>query len=223
MKVSTLAVALALLILLGSIIFATSKLNEATANSTAPPVARTGAPGDGGTCVSCHSGASGTGNLIMSLADSPTGYVPGATDTLVILITDPGEFRWGFEVTALKNSDDTMAGTLSTTADLATMTGVATSGGRTYVGHRSNGASLPFDPNDGTFWGVPGAAGWLVEWTAPPQGTGNVTFYASGVAANGDGLQGAADTTYTATLTVQELATSPVNTTTWGKIKTHFK
>src|SRR5438552_13198173 len=120
MKVSTLAVALALLILLGSIIFATSKPNEATANSTAPPVARTGAPGDGGTCVSCHSGASGTGNLIMSLADSPTGYVPGATDTLVILITDPGEFRWGLEVIALKNSDDTMAWTLSRTPGLAT-------------------------------------------------------------------------------------------------------
>ena len=222
MKVSTLVVALALLILLGSIIVAASKPHEATAFSTAPPVARTGAPGDGGTCVTCHTGTSGHGNLVMGLSTFTNSYVPGQTDTLVIALTNPGEIRWGFEVTALKNSDNTMAGTLSTTPDLATQTGAATSGGKTYIGHRSNGAIAPFDSNDGTFWGSPGIGAWLVEWTAPPQGTGDVTFYVSGVAANGDESSGSTDTTYTATLTIPEQGSSPVTSTTWGKIKTRF-
>ncbi len=222
MKVTTLVLAVALSILLGSIIFTTSKPNDATANSTAPPNATTGAPSEG-TCASCHTGTLGTGTLAMSLVDFQTTYVPGQTDTIVIAIGNTGEIRWGFELTALKNSDNTMAGTLAPVADLAVQTGTASAGGRTYIGHRSNGAVAQFDPNDGTFWGFPGAAGWLVEWTPPGPGSGPVTIYASGVAADGQGDQGATDTTYTATLTVQEQVTSPVTTTTWGKIKKRYQ
>jgi hypothetical protein len=222
MKVSTLVVTLALLILLGSIIFAASKPNDATANSTAPPAGRTGAPGDAGTCVTCHSGvSSGSGALVMALYDFNPTYVPGQTDTLVIGIGAPGATRWGFELTALKNSDNSMAGTFAPTSDSPVQTAIEPSGGRIYMGHRSNGALVPFDLDDGTEWGFP-TGGWLVEWTPPPQGSGDVTFYAAGIAANGDGLSGSADTTYAATYTVTEQAPSPVTSTTWGKIKTRF-
>jgi len=221
MKVSTLVVLLAFLILLGSVIFAVSKPHNATANSTAPPSGLTGAPGEG-TCITCHTGAStGSGALVMAMYDFIPTYVPGQTDTLVIGIGAPGATRWGFELTALKTSDNSMAGTFAPTADLPIQTGNATSGGRIYHAHRSNGAVLPFDVNDGTEWGFP-TGGWLVEWTPPAQGSGDVTFYLAAVAANGDQLAGAPDTTYTSTYVVTEQAPSPVTSTTWGKIKTRF-
>jgi len=222
MKVSTLVVTFAFLVLLGSIIFAASKPHEATALSSAPPAGRTGAPGDAGTCATCHSGTGGAGALIMALYDFNPTYVPGQTDTLVIGIGAPGATRWGFEVTALKNSDNTMAGTFGTIPDLAIQTGTEASGGRIYMGHRSNGAIAPFDLNDGTEWGF-ATGGWLVEWTPPAQGTGDVTFYAAGIAADGSQSAGATDTTYTATYVVTEQAPSPVTSTTWGKIKTRFR
>lgn len=222
MKVTTLVFAVALSILLGSIIFAVSHPKSATAFSASPPLATTGAPTEG-TCVSCHTGTSGHGTLAMALSDFQTTYIPGQTDTLVIGIGSPaGASRWGFELTVLKNSDNTMAGTLAPVADLATQLGTASSGGRTYIGHRSNGAIAPFDTNDGTEWGYP-VGGWLVEWTAPGPGSGPVTFYASGIAADGQENAGATDTTYTATLTVTEQGSSPVTSTTWGKIKKKYQ
>ena len=221
MKVSTLVVTLALMILLGSLIFAASKPHDATANSTSPPAGRTGAPGDAGTCVTCHSGTGGTGALVMSLYDFNPTYVGGQTDTLVIGIGAPGASRWGFELTALKDSDNSMAGSFAPTSDNPVQTASEASGGKFYMGHRSNGAIAPLDLNDGTEWGFP-TGGWLVEWTPPPQGSGNVTFYAAGIAANGDQLSGSTDTTYTAVYHVTEQASSPVTSTTWGKIKTRF-
>ena len=222
MKVSTLAVMLGFLILLGSVIFVVSKPDNATANSVAPPSAKTGAPGEG-TCVTCHTGTSGSGAAVMALYDFNPTYVGGQTDTLVIGIGAPGATRWGFELTALKNSDNSMAGTFAPTADSPTQTGNTTSGGRIYHGHRSNGALVPLDPSDGTEWGFP-TGGWLVEWTPPPQGSGDVTFYLAAVAADGNPLTsaGPTDTTYTTTYIVTEQAPSPVTTTTWGKIKTRF-
>jgi len=221
MKVSTLVAVSALLILLGSIIFAASKPNNATAFSSAPPAGRTGAPGDAGTCVSCHTGASGSGAAVMALINFQQTYVGGQTDTLVIGIAAPGATRWGFELTALKTSDNTMAGTFAPTADSPIETASEASGGRFYMGHRSNGAIAPLTPGDGTEWGFP-TGGWLIEWTPPPQGSGDVTFYLAGIAANGDESAGSTDTTYTATYTVTEQAPSPVTSTTWGKIKTRF-
>jgi hypothetical protein len=115
-----------------------------------------------------------------------------------------------------------MAGTFAPTSDSPVQTAAATSGGRIYMGHRSNGAIAPFDLNDGTEWGFP-VGGWLVEWTPPPQGSGDVTFYLAAVAADGSQSAGATDTTYTATYTVTEQAPSPVTSTTWGKIKKQYR
>src|SRR5262245_2179143 len=107
MKLTTLMLAAILCILLGSILLA-HKPKSATALSTAPPPGHTGAPGEG-TCASCHTGASGSGIFAMGLVDIATSYVPGRTDTLAIGIVNGGASRWGFEVTVLKNSDNTMA------------------------------------------------------------------------------------------------------------------
>lgn len=224
MKVITLVFVAIVCVLLGSIIFAASKPKDANANAAAPPSAYTGAPGDVGTCITCHTGAAGTGGLLLSLQDSPTEYTPGVIDTFYVFVADPNpaQKRWGFEVTALKNSDNTMAGTLTSLATQGVWTGSASAGGRTYIAHRSNGATTEMDPNDGTYWGFVGAVAWGVQWQAPPPGAGTVTFYVSAISANGDELASGADNTYSRTLVIPEAGTTPVSTTTWGKIKKRY-
>jgi hypothetical protein len=152
-----------------------------------------------------------------------TEYVPGITYAIGVGISDPGKTRWGFEATVLKDSDNTMAGSISGAID--SRTSVQSSGGITYIMHTTNGVtspSTPPDPADGTWWGEQdGPAVWAFLWTAPPQGTGSVTFYAATVAADGDNGDGG-DNTYTPTLTLTEGAPTPVSTTTWGKIKKRY-
>ena len=225
MKSTTLIVLSICAVLVGSIIFAVSRPKGANANSTAPPSSYTGAPGELGTCASCHTGIYGTGYISMGTTGTPFGYIPGETDTIVILVQDssPALNRWGFEATVLKNSDLTMAGTLTPVALTGNKVGTAVSGGRTYISQRSNGATAPSDPNDGTYWGKPNIAGWEFEWTAPPVGSGGVTIYFSGVAANGDQQATAADYGYSGSIYMNELTPTPVSSTTWGKIKKKYQ
>jgi len=154
-----------------------------------------------------------------------TEYVPGNTYSMGIGIEDPGtgKVRWGFEATVLKNSDNTMAGSISGAIDPHTT--VQSFGGITYIMHTTNGISSPStppNPADGTWWGeADGPVAWIFQWTAPPQGAGTVTFYAGTVAADGDGTS-SGDNAYTPTLTLTEGAPSPVTNTTWGKIKKQY-
>ena len=224
MRVITLVFAAILCVLLGSIILAASKPKMAIANADGPPNRYTGAPGDLGTCGSCHTGASGTGALVLNLQAFNGGYTPGVIDTFYVFIADPAptQMRWGFQVTALKNSDNTAAGTLTPLATQGVWTGSSSAGGRTYIATRSNGSTTPMDSDDGTYWGFTGAVAWGVQWQAPTAGAGPVTFYVSAISANADELASGADNTYTNTLVVPESGTSPVTSTTWGKIKKKY-
>ena len=223
MKATTVALLALLCVLLGSILFATSKPKDASANSTAPPSGYTAAPGDLGTCANCHTGISGTG--FVSIATTrPFGYVPGVTETLTVLVLDPNPTlnRWGFEAAILSNSDNLTAGTITPTAFHPEYLGTGVYGGRTYLSQRSNGALAPMDTTDGTYWGHTGGFAWHFLWTGPPQGTGGVTIYISAVATNGDGAASGADNTYTINQYIAEMAPTPVTTTTWGKIKKQY-
>jgi len=200
------------------------RLRSASSELPTPPAATTGAPSESN-CASCHSGNSGNQLFEITVIPPATSYIPGNTYNIAVGIDDPGMVRWGFEATALKNSDDTMAGTFSNIIDTHVTT--KASGGRTYVCHTTNGVTSPSDPPnalDGTWWSTTpnGPAAWAFQWTAPPQGTGPVTIYASGVAANGNGAS-AGDNGYDAQLTLTEDTTTPVTTTTWGKIKTLYR
>jgi hypothetical protein len=88
-KVSTLVFVAVACALLGSLILVASKPRTANANADGPPDAYTGAPGDAGTCVTCHTGASGTGGLLVNLQAFNTEYTPGVIDTLYVFIADP--------------------------------------------------------------------------------------------------------------------------------------
>jgi len=159
----------------------------ALAYSSGPPNGVTGAPGEG-TCVQCHGGNdvnSGDGLLVI---DGPLQFSAGETYTVTVSLQDPGQQRWGFELTCLDQ------GALATGGG---DTQTASAGGNAYVKHTSSG----------THSGTPdGPVTWSFEWTAPAAPEGPVTFYAAGNAANGNGST-SGDFIYSASF-VTELETS---------------
>jgi hypothetical protein len=222
MRLVTLVVAVLLSAV--AILFGVPSLRSAFAELPTPPAAKTGAPSESA-CNSCHSGNSGSQIFEIVTVPPVTEYVPGNTYNIGVGLDDAGMVRWGFEATVLKDSDNSMAGTFSTLIDPHVTT--KASGGRTYVCHTTNGvtsASDPPDPQDGTWWStVPnGPVAWAFQWTAPPQGTGTVTIYASGVAADGDG-DATGDNGYVAQLTLTEGAATATTETTWGEIKHRYR
>jgi len=152
----------------------------------------------------------------------PLIYVPGQTYTVTVGIENSGgvlpNTRWGFEATALK-ADESMAGTFANIGSPGTYTGIVSQESpfaRSWEGHST--ATL-----DGTFAGVASPVGWAFNWTAPPQGSGTVSWYVAGVAANNSGTADNGDFTYTNTWTTTEGSGTPVSTATWGIIKNRYR
>lgn len=226
MKVLTIVVLAVSVVLLGVVIEAATKSSSAIANSLEPPPVKTGAPGET-TCASagCHSGAGSPDGSLFIVFPGGTEYVPNQVYILGVGIEDAGQQRWGFEATALKNSDNTMAGTIVNNMGPYAGT-VDDPNGRTYVSHRSNGATTPGNPTDGTFWGTlaaPGSEiGWIFEWTAPPPGAGDVTFYVAAVAADGSQSPDG-DYVYLNSITATEGTPTAIEPTTWGQIKKRYR
>jgi hypothetical protein len=194
---------------------------RAGAFSYQPPTERTGAPGEG-TCAACHSGG-GTFDGSLTIA-APPEYNPGQSYTVTVVLQDPGQSRWGFELIPLRRDpgtqDLTLAGSLT---NLSPLTLIQESlDGRQYISHTSNiqDAGEP----DGTFAGTAdGPVSWSFTWTAPAAGSDTVTFYAAGNAANNNGSAGGGDFVYTASAVSLEGSPSDVKATTWGKIKMKYR
>jgi hypothetical protein len=102
-------------------------------------------------------------------------YTPGAKHTLRITLADPAAERWGFQLTAQLSGVANKGGTLNLVNPSETVK--EEDSGLEYVSHRA----------DGTRPGQRNQVTWDVEWVAPPQGAGNVTFFAAGNAANRNG------------------------------------
>lgn len=188
---------------------------RATADSNLPPAKRTGAPGEN-TCNTCHNGALNDGVGTLSIVGVPSSYVPGQAYSLSVTLSRTGQSRWGFELTCLKTSDNSAAGS-STNTTLLTTTQV--SSGKTYISQTTQNV-----PNDGTFAGVfNGPVTWSFQWTAPAAGAGQVRFYAVGVACDNDGDAGSGDLVYTTSTPSAEGSTTDVEATTWGKIKLIYR
>lgn len=185
------------------------------ADSELPPARRTGAPGEN-TCFTCHNGGLNDGSGTLAIVGVPGAYTPGSVHTISVTLTRAGASRWGFELTCLKTSDGTAAGTLASTTPL---TYLQTSSGKTYVSHTTLNT-----PNDGTYSGVAnGPVNWTFQWTAPPAQSGEVRFYAIGVAANASGEADGGDFVYTVSAPSAEETPSAVENTTWGKIKLRYR
>lgn len=164
--------------------------SQLLAYSGGPPNGKTGAPGEG-TCRDCHSSFglnSGPGNLIIQ--GVPDLYYPGDIYTLSVQVSQFGQSRWGFEL-ASKNAAGSQGGIITVTQPQYTQT--SNSGGIIYLKHRSAG----------TFNGQQGGAVWEFDWTAPEAGSGAITFYAAGNAANGN-FNTSGDYIYTTQITSSE-------------------
>ncbi len=157
---------------------ATVGVEMAQAFSSSPPNSKTGAPGEA-SCTQCHGTFpldSGAGSFDETC--NTTGqYVPGDTVTICIDLLDPDAMRWGFEITII-DADGEQAGVLSP-LDAETQTSSAMVGAnmRQYGKHTSAGTSP----------GTPVGKSWTMQWITPPEGTGAVTLYGMGNAANNNG------------------------------------
>jgi hypothetical protein len=160
--------------------------------SNGSPGAKTNSPADAANCTQCHAGSIITGSSVSAITTNiPVGgYVPGQTYTITGTVTEAGVSKFGFEMTAERESDNSKIGTVIVTD--ATNTTIV---GGNAVTHKSSGTS-----------GVGGKA-WSFDWTAPALGTGNVTFYGAFNSANGDGAT-SGDKIYSSSISVAENITT---------------
>ena len=119
------------------------------------PAGKTGSPGDGSNCVSCHNGSASTVTGWITSNIPAQGYTPGTTYAMTVTVTGTG--AKGFEV-----SPQSVTG--AQLGVLIAGTGNKLVGGTKYVTQSTAG------PSSGT-------KVWNFSWTAPAAGTGTVTFY----------------------------------------------
>lgn len=136
------------------------------------PGAKTGSPGDEGlTCTGCHAGTVNSASGWITSDIPATGYMPGETYTITATGTHTGVVKFGFEVTAEDNTDaKTGTFVITNTTETKLINSDAA------VTHSPSG-TIP-NGNMKT---------WSFDWTAPAEGTGDVTFYGAFNATNGDG------------------------------------
>src|SRR5512140_3494574 len=87
---------------------ASATLSSLFAHSYGPAPRVTAAPGDNlAACTQCHTGTSlnsGGGSVSIQLLSGPV-YIPGVKQRVTVVVADPAQVRWGFELTARLGSD----------------------------------------------------------------------------------------------------------------------
>ncbi len=130
------------------------------------------------TCTRCHqSFALNAGRTLggtFHIEGVPSRYEPGRTYALRVVIGQPGQQRWGFELSARTAGEGRQAGRLVPADEL---TQVKRAGGVQFIEHTEAG----------TRGGTPdGPVAFEFEWVAPEAAQGPVLFNAAGNAADGD-------------------------------------
>lgn len=163
-------------------------------NSYEPPVGRTGAPGDNGSCRSCHSGGSPAPRAALFLgSDTFRTYTPGGPPiTLTLRVEHNSLNRYGFQLTVLSSQagqENTPNQTLSTGGNTDVVLQQSGVINRKYIGHSGTSTT-------GT---------WSFSWTPPASNLGTLTWYIAANAVNGNGTtSGDAPGTFT-----QQISVSP--------------
>lgn len=143
-------------------------------NRGGSPGGRTGSTTDGGTCGTnggCHGSSAGLISQDFLSVEDADSYVPEDTMTIVVSPTQMNRDVWGFEMMAEDSNGNPVGEFISNQDANARDGGVR-------VTHK-------FATSFGT-----GGATWNVRWKGPAEGTGDITFYASALAANGNGSTG---------------------------------
>ena len=195
------------LLLFTAIVFALSwPVLAGTEFSGGPGDGRTGAPGEG-LCTDCHAGTANSGDGTFLISGVPAMYGSGATYILEVELQDPGQQRWGFELTAIDESGNG-AGFFSVTDAVNTQLSDNVAPGKDYMKQTSSGTY------NGT---ADGPVSWSFDWTAPDTSAGIVTFYAAGNAADANGST-SGDFVYTASAISDPSARGVTTTSTAGLI-----
>jgi len=167
-------------------------------NPSGSPAANTGSPGDlNQSCArsGCHNGTASDRDGMITTDIPSTGYLAGQTYNITVSITQSGISKWGFQISP-QTASGALVGTLAVTE--ATRTRFIGSGNK-YVTHTTAGNS-----------GAAGTTSWNLSWTAPAAGTGEFSFYAAVMAANGNGSN-SGDLVFKDNLTVTEDVASALN------------
>lgn len=143
------------------------------ANRGGTPGGRTGSSTDGSTCATnggCHGNNNSTATAQDFItSDIPsTGYEIGETYTITVSPSKSGVSIWGFEMMAEGAGGDGV-GSFTGNSEVNTLEG----------GIRATHKFASSSNSDGQTWSV--------EWTAPEQSEGEISFYAASLAANGTG------------------------------------
>lgn len=177
------------LLIVGSISF--EGTHSVYANAGGSPGGRTDSPGDGSSCINCHTGTinSGIAQVAITSIGLANGYVPGQTYTISAAVTGTSSSKIGFEVTAEKDLDNSKIGSI-----------IITDATRTKAVNSS--AAITHNSAAGTT-ASSGSNGWTFDWVAPSAGTGDITFYgAFNVTNSSSNTNG--DEVYSGTFSVQE-------------------
>lgn len=161
-------------------------------------------------CTLCHNDYErNTGDGDIELLNLPPVFVPGNAYDLLVRIYDPGQMRWGFELTVL-NAAAEQAGSLvlldAVNTQLSDNAGTAAD----FIKHTFAGTS----------WGTPdGPVDWPFRWVAPNEPS--VTFYFAGNAADGT-EDPANDYIYVRQAVVNQASTATASSS-WGQVKALFR
>lgn len=168
----------------------------ARASASGPSPSFTDAPAEGN-CTACHIGSpinSGEGDL--QISGLPAAYVPGQEIAITVSLSQANAVVYGFQLTAIDSAGKTVGVfTLpaSSPSRMQTVSNIVQGDQRDYVEHTVDGLI-------GTEFG---SNSWTFKWTAPPDPSGTITFYAAGNAANGDGSP-AGDLIYSTSKVLQQ-------------------
>lgn len=188
----------------------------ALGDSGGPLESLTGAPGEG-LCTDCHASNPLNTSGSIDLTSAPAYYKGGSTYTMTVHLVSgqtagASGRKWGFQVTAINNAG----------AGIGTFATVAGQGTQIVAGQGSLATRRYVEQNDqGTRTGLASPTDWQIKWTAPPAGSGPVTFYLAGNAANGDGSEGG-DWIYKGSYAMGDSATAAVPST-WGAVKASYR
>lgn len=157
-------------LLISSSIFLISNSNGIT---TVRNEDRTGSPISITACNQCHSGGNFSPTLEIKLKDLSgnlvSTYQPDSAYTIEFEFGGNNAVRYGYQATALLIEDNTIAGSLEASnsdSKIVSLNNID------YADHNGFVSSNTF----------------ILDWTAPSSGSGSVGFYASGIAADGNGF-----------------------------------
>ncbi|MFB1003313.1 MAG: T9SS type A sorting domain-containing protein [Bacteroidia bacterium] len=165
------------------------------ANSGGSPGGNTGSAVDGGkTCATqggCHAGRPILKQDMITTDIPATGYEPGKNYRITLNPTSERNAQWGYEM-LVQSSSGLAVGSFTSNAD-----GNIVSGQSDRITHKFNGVTSK-------------TMTWVLDWTAPEVGEGNLQIFASVLAAN-DNNNTSGDDLIIDTLDLSENTTAAVS------------